>query len=145
MITFRRMRFRDLVEVQRLNARAISENLLLGTFIDTISASYYTSFVAEAEGKIVGYIEARAGGREGTICSVCVDGRHRRQGIGRKLVALSLKAIEATMGSGTIWLYVREENAAAIKLYESMGFSIVDRSIPYYEAGALAHRMCVHI
>jgi ribosomal protein S18 acetylase RimI-like enzyme len=143
MVVFRRMEFRDLMKVQRLNMRAMPESLLLSTFISTLSDSYYTSFISETESEVIGYVEATAdrSERAGTIYSVCVDARYRRQGIGRRLIELSLRAIRMTVGDGEVFLYVREDNAGAIRLYESLGFEIVERGISYYEHGALAHRM----
>ena len=51
-----------------------------------------TNFVAEEDGRIIGAVLSGHDGRRGNIYHLCVDGSHRRRGIGRQLVD---KVIEA--------------------------------------------------
>lgn len=150
-ILLRKMEFRDLLCVQRINIKNSTENFLLSTFLNTLSTSYSTSFVSEANGIIIGYIEAVANPNEGKghIYSLCVDGPFRRCGIGRRLIELAIKAIRVELRGMDymfeIDLHVRVTNTGAIALYESMGFAVVEVGIPYYESGALAHRMSIEL
>lgn len=146
---FRRMKFRDLLNVQRLNIRNSSENFLLSTFLNTLSTSYNTSFVAE-EGDVIGYVEAVADVEEGKghIYSLCVDGPFRRCGIGGRLINLAIRSIKIELRGRRaceIDLHVRTSNRGAIELYKSLGFVVVESNIPYYESGGLAHRMSIKL
>ena len=55
------------------------------------------------------------------IANVAVTPGYRRQGIAHTLTMTALKHCRQ-MGAYTVWLHVRQENAAAIRLYESLGF-----------------------
>jgi ribosomal protein S18 acetylase RimI-like enzyme len=64
------------------------------------------------------------------IANVVVYPNYRGQGIGR---ALTAKAVEHAKRSGApaVWLHVRTENGAAIRLYESLGFTEKARRITW--------------
>lgn len=55
------------------------------------------------------------------IANIAVDPGYRRKGIGRALTRRALDHARAK-GVDEIWLHVRDDNSAAIKLYESLGF-----------------------
>ncbi len=75
--------------------------------------------VALENDTVVGYLGCHHIADEGFIANVAVHPAHRRQGIGRKLVAA---AIEQGHTLSRLTLEVRESNAAAITLYRSLGF-----------------------
>jgi ribosomal-protein-alanine acetyltransferase len=80
--------------------------------------------------QILGYLASRQtapGERE--ILNVAVDSAYRRQGI-----ALRLIEAEIERGKGSWFLEVRESNLAAIRLYESIGFSECGRRANYYNS-----------
>ena len=84
--------------------------------------------VAVRDGLVAGFAVARRlGGEESELLNLAVDPAFRRLGIGRRLVS----AITYSHG-GTLWLEVREGNAAARKLYESLGFHETGRRAGYY-------------
>lgn len=68
---------------------------------------------------VVGYLGCHHIADEGFIANVAVDPNHRRCGIARKLVAA---AIEQGTSLSRLTLEVRESNAPAIALYQSLGF-----------------------
>ena len=68
---------------------------------------------------VVGYIGCHHVAGEGYIANVAVHPQHRRRGIARKLVCTAIKQGSAL---SRLTLEVRESNAAAIALYESLGF-----------------------
>jgi [ribosomal protein S18]-alanine N-acetyltransferase len=94
-------------------------------------ASEYLAYeltVAVCDGRVVGFTVARrlAEG-ESELLNLAVDPAFRRAGIARKLVA------KLTSGHpGILWLEVRESNAIARKLYESLGFREVASRSHYY-------------
>lgn len=54
-----------------------------------------TSVVAEEGGKIVGCILCGHDGRRGCFYHVCVEEAYRKHGIGRQMVAASMRALQA--------------------------------------------------
>lgn len=77
-------------------------------------------------------------GRAGTdgdwigIHDVVVEAAHRRQGWARRVIA-SLLGVGAEQGATTAWLHVETDNAPALALYESLGFTEHHRN-RYYGA-----------
>ena len=83
-------------------------------------------FVAVDGDTIVGTTMAGYDGRRGWIYSVVVTPSHRRKGIASKLLALAEKAL-ASLGCTKLNLQVRDGNKGAVKLYQSLGYSIEPR------------------
>lgn len=54
-----------------------------------------TSIVAVEDGKIVGAILCGHDGRRGCFYHVCVDPEYRRRGIGKAMVVMAMKALQA--------------------------------------------------
>jgi ribosomal-protein-alanine N-acetyltransferase len=88
---------------------------------------------AVASGETVGFVagEKRGGQGAGWVVTVCVHPEHQRQGIARRLIA----ACETGMGRDRVRLCVRESNQAAIKLYQSAGYQVVNTWQRYYNDG----------
>jgi len=87
--------------------------------------------VAERRGVVAGYVVAHSAADEGEILNLGVAAAHRRHGIGRELVERALAEL-AARGARTVYLEVRASNAAARRLYESLGFSEIGRRARYY-------------
>lgn len=77
--------------------------------------------VAVGDGRPVGYAGGWAGGEEFHLLNLGVAAASRRTGVGRSLVIAVLDRAVAR-GCRRATLEVRAENAAARRLYESMGF-----------------------
>ena len=88
-------------------------------------------FVAVENGKVVGY---SVGTPDGHIVSVAVDPRHRRQGIGTRLLSAVIRQIMRN-GTKEIYLEVRKGNTSAISFYERRGFRISSEIRHYYPDG----------
>lgn len=56
------------------------------------------------------------------IANVAVHPDYRRHGIARDLTLQAMKHAQVR-GAPSIWLHVREENATAVKLYQTLGFN----------------------
>lgn len=80
---------------------------------------------------ILGYFYAQNIVGEVTLLNVAVNPMHQGKGYGRKLIDAFIKMCE-NLGAESAWLEVRESNATAFGLYESVGFNEVDRRINYY-------------
>ena len=82
-----------------------------------------TSFVAVCEGEVVGVILCGHDGRRGIIQHACVSPKHRREGIGGKLVELALAALKEE-GINKVLLVAFKKNAGGNAFWESQGFTL---------------------
>lgn len=74
------------------------------------------------------------------ITDLVVDPDERRGGIGTAMLE-SVLAVARARGVRAVRLEVREDNRAAIELYRSLDFRIVDRRPDFYDDGAQAFVM----
>ncbi len=81
-----------------------------------------------------GFVLARLAGDEAEILTLAVAPAVRRQGVGRALLAAA-QAHAAEAGATAMFLEVATRNAAAIALYQSLGFRQVGRRSAYYTSG----------
>jgi [ribosomal protein S18]-alanine N-acetyltransferase len=94
-----------------------------------------TFLVAHTGKKIAGYIAAYPEKETAYIASIAVDPAYRGQGLGRLLMQSVMQKLAQT-GADTIGLHVREDNASAIHLYQSLGFITLETLPDYYEDGS---------
>ena len=78
-------------------------------------------YAVEENGTVAAYGGMMTVLDEGQITNIAVDPCHRRKGYGREIVRALIGYAEEN-GIVTISLEVRESNAAAIALYDSLGF-----------------------
>src|ERR1700761_7921884 len=102
-----------------------------------IDGSSVTVLVAEADGRLVGsaLVFLRRGSRRARLYSIAIDHHARGMGVGAAL----LRAAETTARDGGrdgLYLEVRDDNAAAIGLYESRGYVRGPTLRGFYEDGA---------
>jgi ribosomal-protein-alanine acetyltransferase len=89
------------------------------------------SWVAEAEGKLVGFIVARSIAGETEILNLGVEPAFRRSGIGSLLLKQAITHAEGVPPTRA-FLEVRESNHGAIAFYLRHGFSVAGRRAQYY-------------
>lgn len=94
-------------------------------------ASGIPFLVAEQQGALAGYVIAHGAADEGEILNLGVAPAHQRRGVGRALVEQVL-ALLAGAGARAVFLEVRESNAVARRLYQTLGFAEVARRARYY-------------
>jgi len=96
-------------------------------FLDMIVKNDWPLFVAEGDGKIVGWCDIAGMTRPGTThCGVLGMGLlpdWRGQGLGRRLAQAALTKA-AAIGLERVQLEVYADNAPAIALYEKLGFVV---------------------
>jgi GNAT superfamily N-acetyltransferase len=89
-------------------------------------------FLAEEEGVALGYVLMRfrhsmwAAGLEATLEDLFVSPRHRRGGVGRRLVAFALERAR-DLGCTTVCLDTNEHNEASTRIYTRLGFNAVSK------------------
>ena len=102
-------------------------------------------FVAELDGKVVGYIAIMSLSREeAKIISFAVRKKFRGKGIGKKLLKAAIERCKER-GKKKILLEVRVSNFVAQNLYKKMGFKIIDIIPNYYTNGEDAYLMALDI
>jgi len=94
----------------------------------------------EVAGFIIGVIENYGAIRAGHIHTIDVVAKHRRGGVGMKL----LKEMESAFrkkGVDTIYLEVRVDNQAARRLYRKQGYAEMESLDDYYSSGVHGLRL----
>ena len=79
-----------------------------------------------------GFILARLAADEAEVLTITVSPKHRRNGLGWRLMGAVLNQLRAE-GIQTLFLEVDEGNEAAIALYHKMGFAKVAERAAYYQ------------
>ena len=87
--------------------------------------------VALERDAVVGYIGSQTAVDETDVMNVAVHPDQRRKGIAEALIEMLTKQLQE-QGSHALMLEVRASNAAAIPLYEKLGFLQVGRRPNYY-------------
>lgn len=92
-------------------------------------------FAARQKEQLVGLAAFQLAGGEASLDTLAVASAARRQGIGRFLLQSALGVLCAE-GADCCFLEVRQSNAPAIALYQSLGFAAVGRRPGFYRAPA---------
>ncbi len=100
-------------------------------FEDELGEPSHPWWVAHDQGRLIAYAGGRLAGSDLEILDVVVEPARRREGIAKRLLA-RVAASGQALGASTASLEVFEENDAARRLYESLGFSEVGRRPDYY-------------
>jgi ribosomal-protein-alanine N-acetyltransferase len=93
----------------------------------------YDCWVVEAGSGVAGYGVMSMGAGECHILNLCIDPGLRRHGVGRMLLSMLLSRARRA-GMLHAFLEVRPSNAAAMALYEDMGFARIGLRRGYYQA-----------
>jgi ribosomal-protein-alanine N-acetyltransferase len=108
--------------------------------IREIRSKHSNVVVATEDSRIVGFAIMSYGDVEASLNLFAVDPEHRRKGIGTRLIQW-LEKTALVNGNGRVCLEVRSINREAIKFYESMGYSVIQRIPGYYRGRETAVRM----
>ena len=123
MIKIREMQLDDLEQVMTIEEANFS--------VPWTETGFFTFLLREGE-KILGYCGVVTVQDEGDITNVAVEKNSQNQGIGKKLLE---EMFQRTQKAGVcrLFLEVRAGNAAALHLYEKMGFVQMGIRKNYYE------------
>jgi len=120
----------DLSQVLAIERSSFSDPWPEFAFLQALTSSNCYARVARSGDLVVGYLIGYVNGPEMHIANVAVKLEARGQGIGRRLMIDLLTSREFRCKYAL--LDVRESNAVAIALYESLGFAAVGRRVGYY-------------
>lgn len=92
----------------------------------------YDGWVAERDGRIIGYIVLGMQMDECHILNVCVARDYQRQGLGRSMLEFAM-AEAKSREMGVAYLEVRRSNSRAISLYRKLNFMLIGERKNYYQ------------
>jgi ribosomal-protein-alanine N-acetyltransferase len=141
----------DLQGVIQINRETLPENYSDYFFMDLYERFPETFIVAEAEGKIAGYIMCRIevglsnfglGGliRKGHVVSIAVLPHFRRKGVAQALLNTATEGMRFYKAK-QCYLEVRVTNDAGVALYKKLGFDVSRTVHGYYSDGEDAYVM----
>ncbi len=120
--TIRAMAVQDLPQVLKIERQCFSTPWSEEMFLQEINSPDSLLFVAEYQGRVVGYIGTRVlGGGYSEIRVLAVEPNHRRKGIATRLLEKALRALYYR-GAKKVYLEVRRSNTPALALYRKAGF-----------------------
>ncbi len=112
-----------------------------GIFRDCLRVGYVCR-VIELAGRIAGYGVMSMGAGEMHVLNLCIAAAHRCHGLGRHMLDHLLDR-GASAGMTDAFLEVRPSNAAALRLYRSLGFQQIGMRRGYYQAEGGREDACV--
>ena len=132
MILLRKAQIQDLSQLLAIeNSWSRSPHWNREQFLRELKLAFSQLWVAEKEGRIVGYLGFWELESEIQITNLATDPRHARQGIALQLLQKLLGHAQKISAS-KISLEVREDNLSALLLYKKMGWQIVGRRPKFY-------------
>ena len=141
-IVVREARPGELDAIARLENESFeSDRVSRRSLREFLRAKHRPVIAATIDDEIAGYalVSLRKGARAVRIYSLAVAARFARRGVGRALMQ-ACEAYARRHGRSALTLEVRYDNAAAIALYESLGFRQFGEHAHYYSDGATALR-----
>jgi len=142
----------DVAAVIEINDTCLPEHYTSAFFLDLHNNCPEAFQVAEADGRVVGYVMCRLEhgfseirrfrmAKKGHLVSIAVIPTHRRVGVGKALVTRALEALWKNRAE-ECFLEVRVSNEPAVNLYKKLGFNTTRRVQWYYSDGEDAYVMC---
>lgn len=128
-IEVRRMEPADLPTVMEIDAASLPRPWSAAVWLEELESPFGLYLVLEAAEGIVAHIGVKHVADELHVMTLAVRHEHRRRGYARALVEA---AISAYPDIRHVYLEVRPGNAAAQKLYGSLGFEVTGTRPRYY-------------
>ena len=88
-------------------------------------------FLAERDGRLVGFHWTKVENGLGEVYVVGVAPDEQGSGLGRALTATGLRYLGGPRGLDTVLLYVDADNPAALRVYEKLGFTVHEVDLMY--------------
>ena len=132
MVVYRKMTAEDVPFISRLEEETFSMPWSADSFLEMISKEDARYYVAEEDGRPLGGCGVWMIAGEGNITNVAIAPEARNRGIGTALLR-HLMAEGDREGLTAYTLEVRVSNAAAIHVYEKLGFVSAGVRPGFYE------------
>ena len=132
MVVYRKMTAEDVPFISRLEEETFSMPWSADSFLEMISKEDARYYVAEEDGRLLGGCGVLMIAGEGNITNVAIAPETRNRGIGTALLR-HLMAEGDREGLTAYTLEVRVSNAAAIHVYEKLGFVSAGVRPGFYE------------
>lgn len=132
MVVYRRMTAEDVPFISRLEEETFSMPWSADSFLEMIGKEDARYYVAEEDGRLLGGCGVLMIAGEGNITNVAIAPEARNRGIGTALLR-HLMAEGDREGLTAYTLEVRVSNAAAIHVYEKLGFVSAGVRPGFYE------------
>ena len=101
-------------------------------FLETAAEQASLALVFESEGTLAGFLIGRLVRDQAEILNLAVARKRRRAGVATALLEAALAQFSRG-GGESVYLEVRDSNAAAIAFYAKHGFATVGRRENYYD------------
>ncbi len=132
-VALRRLEIDDIAALIELESQCFSTVWREEQFFLALQLKVFFAFGLFLEnGRLVGYISLYHLAGELEILNIAVNREHRRKGFALRLLTEALRQ-GRERGLERAVLEVRPSNAAAIALYERLGFSLAGKRPGYYE------------
>ncbi len=128
-----RLQMQDIDAVEKIERENYSLPWTAKAFSDALERDYYLFLKAEADGVLAGYCGYQRSFEIADITNVTVHRDYRRRQIARRMLK-TLMEEGRRQGVERFTLEVRQSNAPAIALYESLGFHVEGVRKGYYES-----------
>ena len=132
ILSLRKMEYRDVDEVMRIENRIYPYPWSAGNFIDSLDSGYLC-MVAEVDDAMVGYAVLMPSVDEAHLLTIGLASEHQRKGMGEEVLA-RMNAMARNSGINRIILEVRPSNTPALSLYRKCGFRQIGLRRGYYPA-----------
>jgi ribosomal-protein-alanine N-acetyltransferase len=119
------------IETACFRREAFTKKQIAQLLMDYNSISLLARYGGKAVGFIIGRISVEEEGLAGHILTLDVLPAQRGRGIGRRLLH-ELESIFAQKNISESYLEAREDNVAALRLYERMGYEKIGKLKNYY-------------
>jgi len=130
MPRMRRMRREDLDAVVAIEQAVYTHPWTLGNFADSLDAGYHC-WIMESGGLMIGYAVMMIAAEEAHLLNLSIAADWQRRGYGSVLLR-HVFVIAREGRAHTIYLEVRESNAAGRALYGKNGFAEIGARRDYY-------------
>jgi len=149
----RRCELGDIIPVMEINLSTLPEHYS-DYFYESLLEELPEAFiVAEISGKVIGYIMCKMEHgfsnfkklgfvKKGHVVSIAVMDEYRGKGFGSAIVNEGINGVKIRQCS-ELYLEVRCSNNDAVRLYEKLGFSIIQRLKAYYRDGEDAYVLAI--
>jgi ribosomal-protein-alanine N-acetyltransferase len=132
MLSLRKMDYRDVEEVMRIENSIYPYPWSAGNFIDALDSGY-ACMVAELDGAMAGYAVLMPALDEAHLLTIGIAAEHQRKGLGKEVLG-RMTALAQASGIRRIILEVRPSNIPALSLYRKCGFAQIGLRRGYYPA-----------